>query len=82
MGEEWTRQKADEWFDRLFSGGEERQYVGLTVENATALARQNRVEHGPRLLDAGGTTRILANHMSNRLNFVIEDGRVIRAGFF
>jgi len=93
MAADSTRRRADEWFDRLFSGKRvDQQYVGLTVEEATALARQNGVElrrhdreggdHGPRLIDSSGETRLFMNWDPTRLNFVVEDDRVIRAGFF
>jgi len=86
--------RSNEWIDRQFNGKrEDQQYVGLTVAEATGLARQNGVEpgeqatkdrsdHGPRLMDSSGKTPIFLNFDPTRLNFVVEDGRVIRAGFF
>jgi len=93
MAADSTRRRADEWIDRLFSGKrEDQQYVGLTVAEATALARQNGVElqrhdreradHGPRLIDSSGETRLFMNYDPTRLNFVVEAGQVTRAGFF
>jgi hypothetical protein len=59
------------------------EFIGLSVEAATALCRERGFE-GPRVADLSGDGRVAfkSNLRPNRLNLWVVDGRVDRAAFF